>query len=126
MSTYEKGKRKGKLTRRDTVSWQPKSWIVGVTIGKESAVFDWNRLQKERIIHDKVGNKSIFLVISKDNLSFFAFERANGQIFTLNNDTLINGNNRYDLLGHAQNTTIPNLTKVNAYQEYWHSWQTFH
>jgi hypothetical protein len=127
MKTYEKGKLIGKLTRRDTASWKEKSWVVGVKIGNKNAVCDWNRLQKERIIYDTVGAIPIIVVLSKDSSSFFAFERINKeQLFVLSNDTLISKNNRYNLLGHSQNTNLPNLKKVSAYQEYWHSWQTFH
>jgi Protein of unknown function (DUF3179) len=127
MKTYEKGKLVGKLTRRDTASWQAKSWVVGIKIGNKSAVYDWNRLQKERVIHDTIGVIPTMVVLSKDSSSFFAFERINKeQFFILSNDTLISQNNRYNLLGYSQNTNLPNLKKVNAYQEYWHSWQTFH
>lgn len=127
MSTYEKGKRKGTLTRRDTASWHSKSWIIGVVMGNESAAYDWNRLQKERIIYDKLDNKPIMVVLSKDNASFFAFERTReDQLFTLDSDTLVTSNGRYNLLGAAENASLPNLKKVKAYQEYWHSWQTFH
>jgi hypothetical protein len=127
MSTYEKGRLTGRLTRRDTGSWQPKSWVIGVTNGQESMAYDWNRLQKERIIHDFVGSQPIVVVLSKDSSSFFVLERLDkAQTFTLNNDTLISQNNHYNLLGVSQNATSPNLRKLNAYQEYWHSWQTFH
>jgi hypothetical protein len=128
MRTYEKGRLVGNLTRRDTASWQPKSWVVGVTVGDKSRAYDWNRLQKERIIHDNIGTQSIVVVISKDSSSFFVLERVNSaQIFSLNNDTLIHHNNRYTLFGESQNRNIPNLKPVNnTVQEYWHSWQTFH
>jgi hypothetical protein len=127
MRTYEKGRLVGQLTRRDTGSWERKSWIIGVTVGKTSKAYDWNRLQKERIIHDNVDNQPIMIVLSTDNNSFIALERArNEQIFTLSNDTLISQNYRYNFLGISENQQLPNLKKINAYQEYWHSWQTFH
>ena len=52
-----------------------------------------------------------------------------GQIlpeFPSTQTTLISGNNRYTLLGIAEDEQRPGLKKLNAYQEYWHSWQTFH
>jgi hypothetical protein len=127
LKTYEKGRLKGRLTRRDTASWQAKSWIVGVIIGKYSKAYDWNKLQKERIIYDTVNNIPIAVIVSKDNSSFVVFERQNNdQIFTLVNDTLISQDNSYTFMGVSQNPAKPNLKKLNAYQEYWHSWKTFH
>lgn len=127
METYEKGRLAGKLTRRDTASWQPKSWVVGVAMGAESKAYDWNQLQKERIIHDHIGSSPIVVVLSEDSSSFAVLERLNAaQTFSLRNDTLISENNRYNLIGQSQNPPGADLKKLNAYQEYWHSWQTFH
>jgi hypothetical protein len=127
LKTYEKGRLKGRLTRRDTASWQAKSWIVGVIIGKNSKAYDWNKLQKERIIYDTVNNQPIAVIVSKDNSSFVVLERQNkDQVFTLVNDTLVSQDNSYTFMGLSQNPAKPNLKKLNAYQEYWHSWKTFH
>jgi hypothetical protein len=127
METYEKGRLTGKLTRRDTASWQPKSWVVGVAVGEESKAYDWNQLQKERLIHDQIGSRPVLVVLSQDSSSFSVLERINpAQRFSLRNDTLMSQNDRYTLLGLSQNENSPDLKKLNAYQEYWHSWQTFH
>lgn len=127
MSTYEKGKLTGTLTRRDTASWQPKSWVVGVTVGAESKAYDWNALQKERLLHDVVGGKPIIIALAADGHGFFVLERPReDQSFRLINDTLISDGNRYNLLGISGDEQQPDLKKLNASQEYWHSWQTFH
>jgi hypothetical protein len=127
MHTYERGKLTGKLTRRDTLSWQDKSWVVGVTVGKTSKAYDWNILQKERLIYDELDNQPIVLVLSKDSISFVALRRLDKkQTFTLYNDTLKSTENNYDFRGVSLNPNKPNLQKINAYQEYWHSWRTFH
>ncbi|NUO00617.1 MAG: DUF3179 domain-containing protein, partial [Saprospiraceae bacterium] len=127
MSTYEKGRLTGKLTRRDTASWQPKSWVVGLTLGQNSKAYDWNRLQQERLIYDEVNNQPIVVVLSKDSSSFVVLERSSKvQKFTLQQDTLISADNRYSFLGVSQNKGQPDLKKLPAYQEYWHSWKTFH
>ena len=127
MRTYEKGRLTGQLTRRDTASWQNKSWVVGVEIGKVSKAYDWNLLQKERIIHDELDNQPIAIVLSKDSSSFIVLERLNKeQKFLLSNDTLKGEMNSYNFMGQSLNPMIPNLIRVNAYQEYWHSWQHFH
>lgn len=127
LDPYEMGKLTGRLLRRDTASWQPKSWVIGLKRGLESKAYDWNRLQAERIIHDQVDGQPIVIVLAKDNQSFFVLEREHGQQkFQLRNDTLISDGHRYSLLGKACSEGMPDLKKLTAYQEYWHSWQAFH
>ena len=127
MSRYESGKGKSELTKTDSVSWNNKSWVVGIELNKESKAFDWNRLKAERIINDQVGNVPVILALSSDNKSFFAFERPSGnENFHIRNDTLFQGNVAYNFLGKGLAMNSKNLRPVNAYQEYWHSWKTFH
>ena len=127
LSNYETGKRKGKLTRRDSLSWKEKSWIVGIELKGQSKAFDWNRLEKERIINDVVANQAIVLVLCDDKKSFFAFERPNNSaIFSIKNDTLYQKQIAYNLSGQAISNTDLRLKQLNAHQEYWHSWQSFH
>jgi hypothetical protein len=127
MRTYEKGKLTGKLTRRDTASWQEKSWIIGVEIGKKSKAYDWNDLQKKRILYDVLNNTPIAIILAKDKHSFMVLERINQeQTFLLVNDTLKSLENTYNFAGKSLNLSGRDLKRINAYQEYWHSWQTFH
>ncbi|WP_242916123.1 DUF3179 domain-containing (seleno)protein [Pontibacter liquoris] len=127
LKTYEKGRLTGTLTRRDTSSWQPKSWVVGVSLGNDSKSYDWNRLQQERIIYDVVHGQPIAVILSEDKSSFVVLARENReQAFTLQNDTLISQGNRYSFFGKSLDAAQPDLKSVTAYQEYWHSWKTFH
>lgn len=127
MSNYESGDSKSKLTLRDQASWRDKSWVIGIESGSESKAYDWNRLQSDRIIHDELGGRPIAIILSEDKQSFAAFERLNNeQIFSLRNDTLISAVNRYNFVGKSLDSSKSNLTRLNAYQEYWHSWQMFH
>ncbi len=128
MSKYEFGASKSKLTLRDKASWKDKSWVVGLESGSESKAYDWNRLQKERIIHDELGGRPVAIILSGDNKSFVALERLNKeQLFSLNNDTLISSSGmRYNFIGISLDSSKTNLKRLNAYQEYWHSWQIFH
>jgi hypothetical protein len=128
MQTYEKGRLSGKLTRRDTVSWLDKSWIVGVEIGSAAKAYDWNLLQNEHIIYDVIDNVPIAIVLSKDSSSFVVLERTNKeQLFVLANDTIKDKEIAYNFAGISINDPTRNdLKRINAYQEYWHSWQTFH
>lgn len=127
MGTYEKGKLTGRLTRRDTASWQEKSWVIGVEAGFASKAFDWNRLQKERLIHDSVGGKPVIVALGEDNASFVVLERMNKeQVFRMQNDTLISDFGRYSFTGKAIDSGWQDLHRLKGYQEYWHSWKTFH
>lgn len=127
LSNYESGDSKSKLTLRDQASWKDKSWVIGIESGSESKAYDWNRLQSERIIHDELGGRPIAIILSEDKQSFAAFERLNNeQMFSLKNDTLISAVNRYNFVGKSLDSSKSNLKRLNAYQEYWHSWQIFH
>jgi Protein of unknown function (DUF3179) len=123
---YESGKSKKELTGTDSLSWKRKSWVVGIEIGKESIAIDWNRLKKERIVNFQLDEKSLVLALASDNKSFFAFERPQNQMkFSLKNDSLVIQNQRFDLRGISSDSKTT-LKKINAYQEFWHSWETFH
>lgn len=127
MSKYESGASKSKLTLRDLGSWKDKSWVIGLESGSESKAYDWNRLQKEGIIHDELGGKPVAVILSGDKKSFVALERLNSeQLFSISNDTLITADNRYNFIGISLDSSKSNLKRLNAYQEYWHSWQIFH
>ncbi|OOG72846.1 DUF3179 domain-containing (seleno)protein [Flavobacterium sp. A45] len=127
LSNYESGRRKGNLTRRDTLSWKDKSWIVGITVGNQSKAYDWNDFVKKRIIYDVINNKPIVLVLANEKKSFIALERNNKeQKFTLEGNQLNDGQNSYTFLGKSANPLINELKSIKAYQEYWHSWRTFH
>jgi hypothetical protein len=128
MSKYESGKGKSTLTKTDPLSWKDKSWVVGIKSGKNSKAFDWNRLKSERIINSNVGNQPTTLVLASDNNSFFAFARpSESEGIILKNDTLYLGTRSYNLLGkNIDSEKTSDLKPLNAYQEFWHSWQTFH
>ena len=123
---YERGLSTSALTRRDTTPWQPKSWVVGIRIGQHTRAYDWTHLTQSRLINDTLGNQPIALTLSPDSLSFYAFRRPSLTPFTLHHDTLFSDTIPYTLTGTPLLPAIPNLNPLPAYQEYWHSWQTFH
>ncbi|MDX1906408.1 MAG: DUF3179 domain-containing (seleno)protein [Bacteroidia bacterium] len=129
MKNYESGQGKSDLTRTDSLSWQRKSWVVGIQTGGAAKAFDWNRLQTERIINETVGATPVVIVVAADSQSFAAFERPSATaIFSLRHDTLVSGDQMYTLAGQPlpPNSLTPALTPITAYQEFWHSWLTFH
>ena len=122
---FESGTSKSKLTGTDSLSWKDKSWIIGVKTGKESKAYDWNQLKEEKLIQDKIGSTPVLIVLSKNEKSFFAFERpSENASFSLNGDTLLFNNYKLRLDGKGIDTTF-SLKPLPATQEFWHSWQAF-
>lgn len=122
---YENGTSKSSLTGTDSLSWKDKSWVIGVKVGTETKAYDWNQLKKEKIIQDKIGTAPVLIVLSKNEKSFFAFERpADNAVFSLNNDTLFFDNRKYRIDGKGIDTSF-SLKSLPASQEFWHSWRTF-
>lgn len=121
---YESGSSKSALTGTDTASWNRKSWVIGVRAGNATKAFDWNELKQKKLIESKAGNSNIFLVLAKDDKSFFAYENPFSGSPSFTNDTIFLGNKRYRLDGAGIDTGF-SLKPLNAYQEFWHSWQYF-
>ena len=127
ISDFESGTREGRLTRRDTASWKDKSWIAGVEIGDKSKAYDWNTLMEQRVINDVVGDVPLVVFVSADQNSLFGFIRQSAdQQFSFRNDTLTDGKIDYHLLGAPLTPGFQPLKMLQVYQEYWHSWRTFH
>ena len=122
---YESGKSRSKLTGTDSLSWKEKSWVIGVKAGKYTKAFDWNRLIRERIIHDTINTAPVLLVLAADDKSFFAFERpSESSKFSLSGDTILYNGRHFLINGKGLDTSF-RLTPIPAYQEFWHSWKTF-
>ncbi|MEZ0542506.1 DUF3179 domain-containing (seleno)protein [Fibrella arboris] len=134
LATYDTGVRRGKLTRRDSASWQGKSWVVGVLDGKAASAVDWNELVKKKAINTVVGKQPVVVTLAADGQTFRVFNRlANGQTLTF--EPVANNQLRdretatvWTTRGLATSGTLAGqqLTSVQAYQEFWHSWQSFH
>ena len=141
LATYDLGVKRGKLTGRDSTAWQRKSWVVGVVgnDGKTAKAFDWNQLVKQRVVNNSVGNQPIVIVLAPDKLSFLAWNRvvqggaALGQVLTFaptadNQLTDRETNTIWNRQGIAVSGKLAGqqLVSVRAYQEFWHSWRSFH
>ncbi len=122
--SYDRGEISGGLTGTDKQSWQPKSWIIGIEIDYRSTAYDWNYLVQNRVINDTIAKQPIAIVLSTDGQSFAAFERPDMELFSLEGDTILAGVSRYSFSGIGSSGT--NLRPLKAYQEFWHSWQSFH
>ena len=121
---YESGKSRKKLTGTDTISWNDKAWVVGLTVNGESRAYDWNRLRRDRVVNDQLGGRPIVVVLASDLASFFAFERPDSATrFEVRGDSLVTGSRAYALSGIGAAGV---LRPLSASQEFWHSWRTFH
>jgi hypothetical protein len=123
---YETGKSRSRLTGTDTLSWNRKSWVVGVNRRGMYRAYDWNELLRRRLLEDTLGGSPVFLVLSADSSSFFVFDKPSSrqQVMMLGDTILIDGK-KFRLNGTGIDTTAM-LNRLPAYQEFWHSWDYFH
>jgi hypothetical protein len=134
MASYDKGLSKGSLTKRDSGSWKPKSWVVGIQQTNASKAYDWNQLVKSHLIEDSMPGLPLMITLEKDTASFHAFDRRVDGLalhFKRSSDsTIIDTNTGSTWNEDGKCITGPlvgkQLRSVRAYQEFWHSWQTFH
>ncbi|HEV8084678.1 MAG TPA: DUF3179 domain-containing (seleno)protein [Chitinophagaceae bacterium] len=135
LADYDKGTIKSSLEKRDSLSWKPKSWIVGVIYNHSSKAYDWNELVKKKMIQDSIAGLPIVLALEKDTASFHVYDRrVDGSVLHFqsvsNNDLLVdqNTNSTWNMDGLCIAGTLKGerLVPVQAYNEFWHSWQTFH
>ena len=135
LAGYDEGTLKSKLEKRDSASWAFKSWVVGLKIYGESKAYDWNELVSKKLIQDTLGNVPVALVIAPNGKTFYALNRnLNDQTLHLSYDTVkavltdAETHSTWALSGACLDGPSKgySLKPVQAYQEFWHSWQTFH
>jgi hypothetical protein len=135
LEDYDKGTMHSDLVRRDIGSWQHNSWIVGVANNYSSKAYDWNDLLRKRVIQDSVDEMPMLLAIENDSASFHAYDRRIDGAplnFRLSDDKkLLEDSNTHsswnmDGLCIAGSLKGKRLVPVQSYNEFWHSWQTFH
>jgi hypothetical protein len=131
---YDSGLVKSSLEKRDSSSWKFKSWVIGVNIQGKTRAYDWNELVQKKLINDEIDAEPILLLVEKDGMSFHAFTRkVNGQLlqFALNGNGQLEDEQTHSLWAvDGSSTDGPlkgnKLATIQAYQEFWHSWQAFH
>jgi hypothetical protein len=132
---FDDGTTKDELEKRDSASWAFKSWVIGVDYGGASKAYDWNQLVENRILHDSFPGLPLVITIEKDTASFHVLQRSSAQgeslHFVLNNTegmTDINTGSLWSLDGSCVSGPLQGqkLPVVQASQEFWHSWRTFH
>jgi hypothetical protein len=135
LTDYDRGTIKGSLEKRDSASWKPKSWVVGVRSGSSTKAYDWNELISHPLIADTVGGRPILLVLNADSATFRVWDRnVQGQVLQFervpDQQLLkdVNTGSLWTYNGKCIGGTLQGqqLKPVQSYQEFWHSWSNFH
>jgi Protein of unknown function (DUF3179) len=135
LAGFDEGNIESGLEKRDPGSWQFKSWVVGVQKNGAAKAYDWNDLVKQKIINDTFQNLPLVLVLEHDNRSFHVWNRkVNEQVleFTMDEASQTIKDNTtgsvWNMHGEAVEGSLKGsrLSPIQAYQEFWHSWESFH
>ncbi len=135
LADFDKGTVKSSLEKRDSASWQNKSWVIGIQHAGISKAFDWNELVKEKIIEDSVAGLPVLFVLEKDTATFHVWNRKVDSTVLQFERNILNETFKDKNTGSSWNmdgTCVDGSLKgkilqpVQAYQEFWHSWKTFH
>jgi hypothetical protein len=135
LADYDKGTLKSSLEKRDSASWKFKSWVIGVAHNNNAKAYDWNKLTETSLIQDSMPGLPLMITLEKDTASFHVFSRnVNGTVlqFEKNNDGVslkdINTQSTWNMQGGCVDGILKGqeLQPVQASQEFWHSWSTFH
>jgi len=132
---FDDGTIQSGLEKRDSASWQFKSWVIGVQNNGHAKAYDWNELVKQRVINDTFQNTALVLVLENDNRSFHVWNRqVNDKLlhftFDASSQTLKDTatNSQWTMNGECVEGILKGsrLSAIQAYQEFWHSWRSFH
>lgn len=77
---YDEDTLTSSLEKRDSASWELKSWVIGVKLNNQTKAYDWNILAKTKLMEDEFAGTPLVLTMSKDERSFYVLNRntANG------------------------------------------------
>ncbi len=131
LKNYDEGKGKSSLTRTDSLSWKDKSWIVGVQLGMHARAYDWKDLIARRVINDTLAGTALVVTIESDSASFHVWQR-DSLSFTFDSSASLLKDEQTQSSWNWRGECIEGalqgsrLQAVQSYQEFWHSWRTFH
>jgi len=131
LSLYDEGETTSQLTRTDSARGHNKSWVVGLQIGMQSRAYVWNDLVKDRVINDTLAGTPVVLALHRDNVSFHVWKRDTLRFIPAQDSILMRDEqtgSRWNTLGECTAGPLQGkrLERLQAYQEFWHSWRTFH
>jgi hypothetical protein len=130
LKDFDEGTLKSNLEKKDSLSWKDKSWIVGVQLGMQARAYDWNDLLLQRVINDTLDSTPLLLALETDSASFHVWRRDSLQFEWDASRSLLKDlqtGSFWNWQGKSIEGTLKDkqLTVVQAYQEFWHSWKTF-
>ncbi len=106
--------------------------IIGLEVDGQSKAYDWEGLQKRRMVLDSIGDKHLLLLSSEDGSSPFAYYRSIDGIelnFEISGDELTDTNtqSKWNLFGlcTAGELKGSQLAKVQIYQQFIRAWISF-
>lgn len=135
LEDYDRGTMQSSLVKRDYRSWQRKSWVIGVKDETSSTAYDWNELVQKRLIQDSLQTLPVLLALENDTTTFHVYDRRiKGTV--LNFEPRVTEDNHITDLGTKSVWNMDGvciagplkgqrLTAVQAYNEFWHAWETF-
>ena len=135
LADFDKGAIKSDLEKRDSASWQFKSWVVGIVYDKYAKAYDWNELVSKKMMQDSLPGLPVVLVLEKDTASFHVWNRnVNGDCLQFIKDDQtdllkdVNTQSTWNMDGLCLEGALKGqqLKFIQSYQEFWHSWKTFH
>ena len=120
------------LKNKDTLI--RRSWVLATIVNGHAKAYDWRHLFKKHLVNDQVSNIPLVLAIEDDSLTYHAFNSTvNGKALHFKLDTagMITDQEtasvwNWDGLSTSGALKGSQLGKIQAYQEYWHSWKHFH
>ena len=135
LSGYDNGTIRNELEGTSPHSWDLKSWVVGIQIENSAKAYDWIDLKKKKVINDTIHNTPVLIFIENDSMTFHAYNRTvNGEALQfIWNDSLqtpadVKTQSLWNGAGQCIHgpMTGEHLSPLRSYQEFWHSWKTFH
>jgi Ca2+/Na+ antiporter len=129
LEKFDEGTTESSLERRDSLSWQEKSWVVGVEQGAISKAYDWNELLQQKVINDLVGETPVLVALQPDSISFHVWNRDSLSFEVYGNELKdVQTSSKWNWQGKCVEGPLQGsqLKHVQSYQEFWHSWLTFH
>jgi hypothetical protein len=106
--------------------------IIGLEVDGQSKAYDWEGLQKKRMVLDSIGDKHLLLLSSEDGSSPFAYYRTvDGQElkFEISGNELTDSNtqSKWNLFGLCTSGKLKGkqLSRVQIYQQFIRAWISF-
>ncbi|MEM9403861.1 MAG: DUF3179 domain-containing (seleno)protein [Pseudomonadota bacterium] len=109
------------------------SLIIGLEVGGQARAYDWDELQKRRLVSERFGDTDVLVLSSADGSSAFAYDRQVDDAvleFEINGDELIDTNtgSKWDIFGRCVSgpKAGAQLEGLQNYKQFVRAWASFH